>query len=273
MEIILKQCDCGGISVITDAIIPILLAVITVYAAEYFARKRDYKQKKIEVQIDYLKQCIEYVAELEEAALELSRCIDNILNKDLSKRGEMVNTVANNRGQIIQHHKEKILKGKHQNQRHNARNDKGSVRMQIQHGADGMNIDVGFNDIRLHDSCYERNHKRDSYDLQKCPEYHHQKNADQLLPFFALYKKAQFFHENFHYSSSHRTPLECSDCCGFIKAAIPRACHYYALLCRRSQSFCQRIMKNIRQTQLLRNKIRKSEQTTDYGRSLTASSR
>lgn len=41
-------------NVFADAIIPIGVAIFGVYVAEHYARKRDWKQKQIEIQIDYL---------------------------------------------------------------------------------------------------------------------------------------------------------------------------------------------------------------------------
>ena len=43
-------------NVFADAIIPIGVAIFGVYVAEHYARKRDWKQKQIEIQIDYLKR-------------------------------------------------------------------------------------------------------------------------------------------------------------------------------------------------------------------------
>lgn len=52
-------------NVFTDAIIPVLIATAGVYFAEHFARKRDHKQKQVEIQIDYLREEIEYLAKME----------------------------------------------------------------------------------------------------------------------------------------------------------------------------------------------------------------
>lgn len=48
-------------NIFVDVVIPIITAVSAVYIAEYFARKRDHKQKRIEIQIEYLKKEIEYL--------------------------------------------------------------------------------------------------------------------------------------------------------------------------------------------------------------------
>jgi Leucine-rich repeat (LRR) protein len=72
-------------SILTDAIIPvvtIIVAVICVYIAEYFAKKRDCKQKKIEVQIDYLRKEIEYLAKMENGIMTVCRNVHSCLVRD-----------------------------------------------------------------------------------------------------------------------------------------------------------------------------------------------
>lgn len=66
--------------VFTNAIIPIAVAVGGVYFAEYFARKRDYKQKKIEIQIDYMRKEIEYLSKMENLLFTVSREVDKCLS-------------------------------------------------------------------------------------------------------------------------------------------------------------------------------------------------
>lgn len=68
-------------NVFTDTIIPVLIAVAGVYFAEHFARKRDYRQKQVEIQIDYLREEIEYLAKMENLLLILSRQVVNYLGK------------------------------------------------------------------------------------------------------------------------------------------------------------------------------------------------
>lgn len=65
--------------VFTNAIIPIVVAVSGVYFAEYFARKRDYKQKIIEIQIDYMRKEIEYLSKMENLLFTVSREVDECL--------------------------------------------------------------------------------------------------------------------------------------------------------------------------------------------------
>lgn len=65
----------------TDSVIPVFIAVGSVYCAEYFARKRDYKQKKIEIQIDYMRKEINYLAEMEYDMMLVSRKVDSSLGK------------------------------------------------------------------------------------------------------------------------------------------------------------------------------------------------
>lgn len=51
------------------------------YCAEYFARKIDYKQKNIEIQIDYMRKEINYLAEMEYDMMLMSRKVDSSLGK------------------------------------------------------------------------------------------------------------------------------------------------------------------------------------------------
>ena len=61
---------------ITDVMLPIVVAIIGVYIAEYFARKRDWKQKRIEIMIDYMQKEISYLSEMESLLISAARQVD-----------------------------------------------------------------------------------------------------------------------------------------------------------------------------------------------------
>jgi hypothetical protein len=87
----MKWIDCLW-GVFTDAVIPVLVAVFSVYVAEGFARKRDYKQKVVELKIDYLKQEVQYLAQIENDIFKVTREAINLGDK--SNKPAMYNTVV-----------------------------------------------------------------------------------------------------------------------------------------------------------------------------------
>ena len=81
-------------NVFADAIIPIGVAIFGVYVAEHYARKRDWKQKQIEIQIDYLKREIEYLSEMENGVISVTRLVDKcLITRDTDKKVEIYNLV------------------------------------------------------------------------------------------------------------------------------------------------------------------------------------
>lgn len=81
-------------NVFADAIIPIGVAIFGVYVAEHYARKRDWKQKQIEIQIDYLKREIEYLTEMENGVISVTRLVDKcLITRDTDKKVEIYNLV------------------------------------------------------------------------------------------------------------------------------------------------------------------------------------
>ena len=80
-------------------VISVLVAVISVYSAEYFAKKRDYKQKQIEIKIDYMRKEIEYLSQMEILLLDAERQVDNCLHtsnpkKKIEKRNLVINQLS-----------------------------------------------------------------------------------------------------------------------------------------------------------------------------------
>lgn len=67
-------------SIVTGAVIPVLVAVFSGYIAEYFAKKRDRKQKLIEIHIEYMRKEIEYLSQMEQEIFLVSRQLDSLLN-------------------------------------------------------------------------------------------------------------------------------------------------------------------------------------------------
>lgn len=62
-----------------------IISVCTVYLAECFAQKRDFQQKRIEIQIEYLKKNLDLLTDLENYMFILSRRVDSCLSKSIDK--------------------------------------------------------------------------------------------------------------------------------------------------------------------------------------------
>lgn len=86
---------------ITDVMLPIVVAIIGVYIAEYFARKRDWKQKRIEIMIDYMQKEISYLSEMESLLISAARQVDkSVTTHHPDKRDEMYNVAIGQLSEI-----------------------------------------------------------------------------------------------------------------------------------------------------------------------------
>lgn len=70
------------IDTIIQIIIPVVVAIFTVYVTEYFAKKRDIKQKRLEIKLKYLQEKFNLINDVSVQIEEFARDIDSCLHKE-----------------------------------------------------------------------------------------------------------------------------------------------------------------------------------------------